>query len=626
MVSDPTSAVFGHYNARSTSPARVAERFIAPPQFWEIVTPGNTVLTGPRGSGKTTLLKMLQAPALELWPDKEQAARARALATYTGVFVPADRSWSGQVSAIGGELPDDLRGELGKACFTLHSLRALSHCASVRVLPSESEHPHDRVMLDDGVEEAIVSDTWKLWGLEEPVGSFTGLEFALSNLIGAIGNLARRSLRHPEAATTLAAHHALDLDVVDAAVPFIDRFNDAANQEAHTWAFLVDEIEFLPPGIHKDILRSMRGRDPRISQKVSLAPYTLVTEELANPLGGWEGHDLRRVELTFGEKEHGYPFSRQLVQQELRLARERREERLTAGEVFTPAEPDTEAERSETTEVSADEFFGGPGFFEMPPGEAAYGKGSRNRKTIESLAKKDASFREWLRDHEIEPDALDTLDEVDRASTVRKAMPVILLRDEFLHLVRGRLQKRSRKHPRTYVGEESAYALCENNPRLLMALTYKMLTFDDQGRLTDTHRVEAVSRAASEYDLHLRAIEVPELVPPDLLPRHLVAQVGDYFRERVLGPEFDAEPPLSFEVSPKDFEAWPYLQDVLTQLAHYGAIVPINDMRFRLAHMFAPLFRLPLRKGRARALTNILGPAPVPPADQLRISEEERAE
>lgn len=626
MVTDPTAAVFGHYNARSTSPERVAERFVAPPQFWEIVTPGNTVLTGPRGSGKTTLLKMLQAPALELWPDKEHAARARELATYTGVFVPADRSWSGQISAVGGELPDDLRNELGKACFTLHSLRALSYCASVRVTPSKCKHPHDRAPLERATQETIVKDTWKLWGLNEPVGSFTGLQFALSSLLGVIGNLARRSLRDKEAAKELAVHAALDLDVVDATVPFIDRFNHAAQQEDHAWSFLVDEIEFLPPGIHKDILRSMRGRDPRISQKVSLAPYTLVTAELANPLGGWEGHDLRRVDLTFGEKELGYPFSRQLVQQELRFARERRAGRLASGKeneaVAVEATPVADA-TSLTGEASAAEFFGGPGFFEMPPGEAAYGEGSRNREAIKSLAEIDASFRDWLGQHDINPANLDELDEVDRAATVRKAIAVILLRDEFLHLVRGRLQRRSRKQPRTYIGEESAFALCENNPRLLMALTYKLLNFEEQGRLTDTNRVEAVSRAASEYDLHLRAIEVPKLVPPELLPRQFVAQIGNYFAERVLGPVFDPEPPLSFEVNSKDFETRPYLQDVLTQLAHYGAIVPISELRFRLAHMFAPLFRLPLRKGRPRALANILSPAPDRLADQLLIREEE---
>lgn len=625
MVSDPTAAVFGHYNARSTAPEAVAARFVAPPQFWEIVTPGNTVLTGPRGSGKTTLLKMLQAPALEYWPDKEGAARARELATYSGVFVPADRSWSGQVSAVGGELPDQLRTDFGAACFTLHSLRALSACAAVRATPPECEHPHDRVALDRAAQEHIVRDIWRPWALDEPVGSFRGLQFALSELIGAIGNIARRSLRDRDAAKQLGEHPALDLDVVDAAVPFIERFNHAAEQEDHAWAFLVDEIEFLPPGIHQNILRSMRGRDPRIVQKVSLAPYTLISKELANPLGGWEGHDLRRVDLTFGEKEHGYPFSRQLVEQELAAARKRGRESVSAdaeGQVATVEEEPA---------VSPEEFFGGPGFFEMPPGATAYGQGSRNREAIERLAIKDRSFREWLAKHEIDPESLAELDEVGRASTVRKAITVILLRDEYLHSVRGRLQFRSRKQPRTYIGELSAYALCENNPRLLMALTYKLLESRDE--LDDSARVEAVNQAASDYDLHLRAIEVPEFVGAVLLPRQLIRTIGDYFTSNLYAEDFDPEPPLSFEVGPKDFEIWPGLEPVLVQLAHYGAIVPISEMRFRLAHMFAPLFKLPLRKGRPHSLGTILGPSPAPPLSartdaesQLRIRDQGAAE
>lgn len=627
MVSDPTAAVFGHYNARSTAPEAVAARFVAPPQFWEVVTPGNTVLTGPRGSGKTTLLKMLQAPALEYWPRKEDAARARELATYSGVFVPADRSWSGQISAVGRQLPDQLRTDFGAACFTLHSLRALSASAAVRASPHECEHPHDRVAVDRAAQEEIVRDIWRPWGLSEPVGSFRGLQFALSQLIGVIGNVARRSLRDGEAARRLGEHPALDLDVVDAAVPFIERFNHAARQEDHAWAFLVDEIEFLPPGIHTNILRSMRGRDPRIVQKVSLAPYTLISKELANPLGGWEGHDLRRVDLTFHEKEHGYPFSRRLVEQELVAARKRDRVRLSAG-----GEPTTEAADPSLDEAPSldevpdhpEEFFGGPGFFEMPPGAAAYGHGSRNRDAIDQLATKDPSFRGWLAKHEIDPDTLGELDEVGRASTVRKAIPVILLRDEYLHNVRGHLQLRSRKQPRTYVGELSAYALCENNPRLLMALTYKLL--EPEAELDDSTRVEAVNQAASEYDLHLRAIEVPKSVGGPLVPRQLVRTIGEHFRDNLYAEDFDPEPPLSFEVGPRDFEAWPDLEPVLMQLAHYGAIVPISETRFRLAHMFAPLFKLPLRKGRAHTLGTILGPAPDPPPPaetQLRMRDED---
>ncbi len=115
---------------------------------------------------------------------------------------------------------------------------------------------------------------------DEPVGSFAGLVEALSSLIARLGILARRAVRLDDALEELRLHPALDLELVDAVVPFIERFNGAAGEEDHVWAFLIDEIEFLPPGIHGTIISSMRGRDSRLIRKISLAPYNRVAADL----------------------------------------------------------------------------------------------------------------------------------------------------------------------------------------------------------------------------------------------------------------------------------------------------------------------------------------------------------
>lgn len=581
MIDEAAIAVFGHRNARSKTPAQVAEGFVAPRQYWEIIQPGNTVLTGPRGSGKTTILKMLEGSGLEAWQDP-RADEARAIASYSGVFIPADRSWAGQVSSYSGVLEDRLRAALGQACFTLHVLRALSQCAAERIRPAVGRVRHDRVELRSGDQAKIASDVWRSWALSEPVGSFAGLAEALGTLISEIGSLARRALRLPEAADQLWSHSALDLAVADAIVPFIDRFNRAAGQEGHVWAFLIDEIEFLPPGIDLTIMELMRGHDPRITQKVSLAPYTLTGSRLAGtPLAGWEGHDFEPVDLTFSEKEDGYGFSRELVEKEI----EGLEGELTVEGLL------------------GDE----PGFFEMKPGSDAYLPGSKNADAIVALADKDAAFADWLTDHKIDAKRPDSVKGDRRASTLRKAIPVILLRDEFLFSPRGRLVRRSRKAERTYVGELSAYAICENNPRRLQTLVSRLY---GARKLDDGTRAEVTGRLAHEFELHLRAIEVPETTPTALLPRQMIQAIGDHFADLIYDRQnFDPEPPLSFEVpkaAPRDV-----LRRILWQLASYGAIVPIeiedeNKERYRLAHTFAPTYRLPLRKGRARALHSII--------------------
>lgn len=598
MSHDPATAVFGTYNARSMSAEDVAKGFVAPPQFWDILPLGNSVLTGPRGSGKTTLLKMLTAPGLESWEDP-RAKDASALASYSGVFVPADRSWAGQVEILGKGLEGQLQKDFGNAAFVLHSLRAMVQCARRRVQPRGSTRSHDRASIELGLEEQIAREVRGLWSIEQPVGSFFALQIALRDMLSALGRLARRAAREAAREQALRDHPALELvDLVDAALPFIERFNHAAAEEDHVWSFLIDEIEFLPPGIQMRLLDLMRGRDPRIIQKLSIAPYTLAsTAHLNSPLGGWEGHDFRSVDLTFGEKEQGYPFSRALVARAV-------------------AEPAEEAGAGDMPAVR--DLLGGVGFFERPPGEDAYGPGSVNAAAIEQLALDDPAFAAWLAVRNIDPAQLEKVTGVRRSQTIQKAIAIILLRREFLHDVRGELKGRSRKRPLVYIGEEGIFAICENNPRLLMALVSRLLAGHRAGRLRDGDRAEIVEQSCSEYQLHLRTIEVERPIDEALIPRHFVDAVGNAFAEGVYGQEFDAEPALAFEVSAGDLKRLG-LPLVLYQLTHYGAIVPVGENSYRLAHMFAPIFRLPLRKGRSRALTLILK-APQPSA-QLELED-----
>lgn len=595
MSLDPATAVFGSYNARNMSAEEVAKGFVAPPQFWDILPLGNSVLTGPRGSGKTTLLKMLTAPGIASWDDP-RAGDASVLASYSGVFVPADRSWAGQVEILGKSFENELRVAFGNAAFVLHSLRAMVQCARWRVEPRVSLRSHDRASIGVGLEEQIAREVHGLWCIEQPVGSFFGLQIALRDTISVLGGLARKAAHDDSRERALREHPALQLDLVDVALPFIERFNHAAAEEDHVWAFLIDEIEFLPQGIQAKLLDSMRGRDPRIIQKLSIAPYTMTpTDRLNSPLGGWEGHDFQSVDLTFGEKEQGYPFSRALVERAV-------------------AEPSEEGSACDTPEVR--DLLGGVGFFERPPGEDAYGPKSANATAIAKLADEDAAFAAWLVERDIDPAHLEDVRGVRRSQTIQKAIAIILLRREFLHDVRGELRGRSRKRPLVYVGEEGIFAICENNPRLLKALVGRLLASHRAGRLRDGERAEIVEQSCIEYQLHLRTIEVERPIDEALIPRRFVDAIGHAFAAGVYGREFDPEPPLAFEVSAGDLKRLG-LPLVLDQLTHYGAIVPVGENSYRLAHMFAPIYRLPLRKGRGRALTPILNPPP--PSAQLEL-------
>jgi hypothetical protein len=130
-----------------------------------------------------------------------------------------------------------------------------------------------------------------------------------------------------------------------------------------------------------------------------------------------------------------------------------------------------------------------------------------------------------------------------------------------------------------------------------------------------------IAGIAEQFSLHLRAIEVPNSAPPEHLPMRLVKTIGRYFESGILSQEFSPEPALSFEISAEQPPEDPVLIQVLSQLVFYGAIVSLGENRFRLAHTFAPLFTLPLRKGRPIALNRVLGRADRPTSQQVLLEE-----
>jgi hypothetical protein len=97
----------------------------------------------------------------------------------------------------------------------------------------------------------------------------------------------------------------------------------------------------------------------------------------------------------------------------------------------------------------------------------------------------------------------------------------------------------------------------------------------------------------------------------------LVDRIGTYFRQSVLGREFNPDPVLSFVV---DSGVPPAVRDLIGKGINMGAFVSTHDLqsaepytvgdiaglKVRLSNMFAPHFKLPLVGGRTLNLSTIL--------------------
>lgn len=585
------SIPLGSYNARTSTLREVARTFVPPEQYWSLMEPHHVLLVGPRGSGKTTMLRMLESPALELWRH-DRASEVRRRVTYSGVFVPADRSWGAQVRQIERALGAET--EFGLAAFTLHALRALTTSALERTRPAAlPEAAHGRVSLSSREIEPLARDAAKLWLADGPVGSLEALRFALSDQIAALGKLARRAVRRGtnDAREALLGSKLLDLDFISAAVPFIERFNAIVGQEDGVWAFLFDELEFLPISVRSEIYRALRGSDPRLLFKVSLAPHG---DEATSDIkaGVASGHDFRLLTLTYAAKETGYGFSEALLERQMA-------DRGVSG--------------------SAEELLGIGGFERDAEtwGEQghSYGRSSEAIAAFADLAARDRTFAEYLVHHGVDLADVDEMPSDRRAAVLRKVAPLVGIRNAVLARS-GR--RRSRKSlSEFYSGTHSLFAMVEGNPRWLKAVSSRLLAGYDGGSISRSSQARVLLEAAREYRAHLRSVEYPgsASLAGERSPLRVLEKLGRYFQGRVVGDPFDPDPPLTFVV---DQEAADDLVITVRLLVGFGAIVhvpqgPADDAtgdvrgeRFRLAYLFAPLYQLPLRLGRPVNLSTII--------------------
>lgn len=612
----PSINIFGgEYNAKGVELADVAETFVPPmPVFRKLVQQNNTLLIGPRGSGKTTLLKMLQGPALELWPH-QRAQEFRDSIRYSGVFVPADQTWAAQLRA---KTLDALTvRQFAISTFTLHCLRALVRTASERTRsPSTDTTPHRRVMLDGSAQLNIAQEVGREWSVGRPVSDLSDLRVALTDSIRRLGALRSEEVHRRDRgrADRLAAEPLLHLELIPAALSFVERFNEACGEHEGRWAFLFDEIELVPRGIEDLVLGLLRGTDERFLFKVSYAPYERDHapgedgSPLSRPLGPQAAQDYTILRLTYANKREGFPFSEDLLRAELK----RHDLQLSPTELL-----------GETTLVADDPDTDGS---DSPP-PSAYAPAAPAGQLLAELERIDASLRAYLKKHGFELSGIPAMPE-DQRARLRKIMPLVALRVEYRRRdpATGQTGLRGRRNVTLYSGADAFFAMMEANPRWLKHVADRLLE-DAQAKVPQEKQSRILREAAEEFTGYLRVLPMHGThIELDDAPKRLLERIASYFRAGYLRSEFDPDPAGSLRI---DREFSEQVMNALRALINRGALIQVpdrtdpglgsvTDKRFRLAYLVAPLYGLPLRLDKAAPLSEILSSRP---GGQLTIEE-----
>jgi hypothetical protein len=605
-VINPESGPYSRLNARRSSPVEVARDFVPPPTYQALLRERDPqILRGPRGIGKTTLLKMLLPEAIDAW-SHTKAQEVRATIGFTGAFVAADRMWAGQLTGMQEGVPSQHRSSFGRAAFAFMALAALAETAEYRVSKAECR----AVELDRNAEEDLAAAVAPVWLAHPATASLGGLADQMHAKVAELSQLMHR-LASPatreEDVEELMRNELLNVDFWSAATFFIRAFNRAADEQHAPWILLIDEFEFLPRWTRVALGESFQGKDPLLSFKLSIAPYTSV-----KPFAGSVFNDWTELELAPKRAQ------RETEQNDFaaRLLKRQIAERVPEGAAVP--EP----------EIVFPRDAGGEGRHGASTGDDSYGPETPNAALIDALASIDPGFRAFI-GRLLGPAGLAGLDKSGREyHELRKAMPLVRLRLEYWKAgtADGPPTGRSRHAtPRYYAGAQNIYTISENNPRWLKALAHDLLAKYKPGQqVSQADQTVAIRGVANELYNNLRAVAIEEYDATlaeestadadrarsnyqNVRPFGLIATLGDYMRDWTHGEEFRPNVPGTFAVDVED----PWLDDVVNSLVFLGALVlegrdPDGRALVRPAHMWAPIFRLLLRKGPPRSLRKVL--------------------
>ncbi|MFY3977187.1 hypothetical protein ACOTHX_13405 [Achromobacter xylosoxidans] len=595
------SPFFGAYNARHINAEQVAKQFVPSEKFWELSAQRNSLLIGPRGSGKTHLLKMMQPKALAAWGG-EDANLARSKIGYWGVFIPADINWKTQVENKARALSVEQQGQFSNAIFLSHFREAFVTC----LLQLTRDRPttdfgadSTSVELNREKEVGLCVALAEAWELQLRVPSLDGLKLALVEELVRVGALV--SLEH----LSPYMSRLTEMDVLSAAREIAEHFSSATGIYSAQWALCFDELEIAPKCIQESLFQYLRSTDQRFLFKLAISPSNDASTLLNKEATASAGNDYDAIPLWFVDQVERERFCSRLW------------EKLVANTSASTISPQALLQRSRFQFANEHSSFG----------RRRYSEESPWTKDFEYLDRIDKSFSEYLRLREIDPSSLEKVSRAKMDSVVRKIAPLVGFRSAYLTGGKGDSigipARRPLKGPPADVfsGWDAVCTATEGNPRWFSGIASKLILKWSQstsGRaLTREQQTQELVAAAKKFLAWINAIPLEDNKDRNsqLSLHEFISALGRYFEQEVLGRVFKADPVASFVVD----ESTPLEVQRLVLIAlNIGAIVIVDDenvnftaaspigRRFRLVHLLAPHFNLPMRKGKNRQLSAIL--------------------
>ena len=595
------------FNARHKSALEVAEDFIPPPEFEDLLALNNCILVGPRGSGKTTLLKMLEASALLKWFSKTQSDPV-AHVGFVGVFVAADVRWAKQLELVTESVIDEeTRTAIHELAFSnfvcLSLIDAFQAAVRLGIILPKGKSLEQLNKADDF---ALACKLSRIWAVGR-VPSLEALKHELRIQQARIPVIAQRVARGDWKASENEFQN-FGTSWLNSFVLAVETINESIGLVDLKWALLVDELEIIPQRLLERILAPLRSTSPHVLFKFALSPtgagsHILASYEQASPS---EDNDFAPLKLWGAQKDETRLFASRLLLHALQKKR-----LVSSGE-------------------SLESVLGLSGMAAENDGCDGVGEAGRvsleqRKKMFYDLSLKDASFASFLKDKNIEIAELPTADSTAGGTLVRKITPLVYLRNHVLKSwSHDKVSYRSKVSLQPYFRFPNILDLTEGNPRWILNLA-ETLTRESRAKELPIHsqsvQMEAIRSFKDRFVSMLAVYPVgPFHSDSRFTPFSFLELLANHIREKMYVNEFSSDPALAFKI---DRHSAVKYGDLISICIHLGALVLVDEGNsresafipgaeslagrvVRLCHRLSPNFFLPLRAGRPVNMSSAL--------------------
>ncbi|MGO4224206.1 ORC-CDC6 family AAA ATPase [Vibrio cholerae] len=565
---------FDSYNAKHMKSDEIAENFVSSDLFIETAKNSHTILVGPRGSGKTTFLRMLSNDTLHKW-DGYKTLEGKGTIKYEGIYVPGDLVW--------GEMINSLK-DTGLNSKHVESFSYSAFCTHVFLnVISGIENSLNKVEKDqlvsiqDDIHDALINICSILKISPEKV-SISRIRLELNSKINVLGEYSRYlSIFGSDSFDNLDFEEKVSYAYTDlkmALESIFDAIDIALKRPEHRWALLLDEFEIAPQHLLDKVIRNMRSSARKVIFKVALVPcgcHQKIKHETSNI------NDYSIVELWYVKKGESASFCNNLVKSRYGI--------------------DSPVKQLGNTKYSSN-----------------IRSSSHWVSEFNELYSKDVTFKKYIDENNI--DYIDELTKKERSSSkLRKISPQVAFRNAFINSNGKRKGRKSL--PEFYSGWEAISTISEGNPRWLISVLNPLFASYDQKKVPDSQQMTKVKASTDSYRAMLKTLPLSNNMglstsEPVL---SLLERIANYFNSRLIDDDFMPSPPSTFKVDrgiSSDIEkalmiAWNYGAIVcVSPESTFGTYDNLQGLRFRLSHLLAPTFDLPLTTGPSINLSTVL--------------------